>query len=222
MFSFLYNTIFYQPIYNLLILGSAILPTHDVGLSIVLVTVLLRVITFPIMHRAVVVQRKMKELEPHIQNIREQHKNNTQEQGVKIMALYKEHGVNPFSGFASLFIQIPVIYALYQVVQDIAIVPALLYSITPVPPMLNTMFLGIVDITQSSVVLAVAAGLFQFLQANMRCRMSSPAETKSSFHRLYAHAAIQTKYFPVIVFIGYSLLAAVSLYWAANRPRAAQ
>ncbi len=221
MFSFLYHTIFYQPIYNLLVLSAVFMPNQDVGLSIVVVTIVLRVITLPLMHRSVVTQRKLKELEPKIQALRDTHKNNTQEQGVKIMALYKEHGVNPFSGFATLLLQIPIIFALYQVVQNIAIVPALLYSFTPVPTVLNIQFLGVLDITQPSIALAILAGVFQFFQAKyaMPDLPKPPAGEKSSFGSDFSRTMqLQMKYFLplVIVFIGYTLPAAVSLYWVAN------
>ena len=221
MFSFLYHVIFYQPVYNLLIVGAALLPTHDVGVSIIVVTALIRLITFPLMHRSVITQRKLKELEPRIQAIRDTHKDNAQEQGVKIMALYKEHGVNPFSGFATLLIQIPIIYALYRVVREITIIPGLLYTFTPIPATLNTVFLGIVDITHPSIPLAILAGLFQFLQAKyaMPDLPKQDPNAKPSLGSDFARSLqVQTKYFLplIIVFIGYTLPAAVSLYWVAN------
>ncbi|OHB25591.1 MAG: hypothetical protein A2542_00845 [Parcubacteria group bacterium RIFOXYD2_FULL_52_8] len=221
MFPFLYDALFYYPVYNMLIAATAVIPTHDVGLAIVAVTILIRVITFPLMHRSVVMQRKMRELEPRLQEIRTKHKANAQEQGVQTMALYKEHGVNPFSSFGAILIQFPIIIALYQVVSKIAITPAWLYVFTPVPLVLNTMFLGFVDITERSIVLAILAGVFQFFQA--KYAMPDLPKLKEGDERSFAgdfsrSLQTQTKYFlPIfIVFIGWTLPAAISLYYAAN------
>ncbi|MBI5138847.1 MAG: YidC/Oxa1 family membrane protein insertase [Candidatus Vogelbacteria bacterium] len=223
MFSFLFHTIFYQPIYNLLVGLAAVLPTNDVGVAIIIVTVVIRLVTLPLMHKSVKSQRRMKEIEPEIEAIRVKHKGNTQEQGAKIMALYKEHGINPFSGFGALIIQIPIIYALFWVVQGLAIVPAELYSFTPFPPSLNLMFLGFVDVTKSSIVIAILAGVAQFFQAKLsipkldksKVVEAGPASFSGSFQK-----SMQTQmvyFLPVMItFIGMTLPAAVSIYWVVN------
>ncbi|PIR44617.1 MAG: hypothetical protein COV10_03895 [Candidatus Vogelbacteria bacterium CG10_big_fil_rev_8_21_14_0_10_51_16] len=221
MFSFLYHTIFLEPVYNLLVFFASILPTHDVGLSIIIVTVAIRLITLPLQHRSVVVQRKLKTLEPHVQKIRDTHKDNPQEQGMKIMALYREHGVNPFSGFLTLLIQIPIIIALYHVVSDIRIIPELLYSFTPTPDVLNTTLLGLIDVSERSIALAIMAGLFQFLQTKYAFPdlPKDDKEVEPSFQRDFAKSMqVQMKYFlPLfIVVFGATLPAAVSIYWAVN------
>ena len=223
MFSFLFHIIFYQPIYNLLVGLAAVIPTNDVGLSIIIVTIVIRLITLPLMHKSVKSQRRMKEIEPQIEAIRAKHKGNSQEQGTQIMALYKEHGINPFSGFGALLIQIPIIYALFWVVRHLTIVPAELYSFTPVPTTLNLIFLGFLDITKASIVIAILAGIAQFFQAKLAIpkvdKSKAATEAPASFSGSFAKSMqTQTVYFlPImIIFIGMTLPAAVSLYWVVN------
>src|SRR5947208_2810209 len=111
MFAFignLYQTIFYRPILNLLVFFYNVLPFHDFGLSIILVTVLIRLVLFPMFHKSSKQQMVMQRIQPKIKKIQETHKGDTQKQNEALMALYKEHGVNPLSSLLLLFIQLPI------------------------------------------------------------------------------------------------------------------
>jgi YidC/Oxa1 family membrane protein insertase len=218
--TFLYRTFFYYPIYNVLILIAALVPNHDVGFSVIVLTVLVKLVTLPLFDRSVRAQQQLKVLEPHIQSIKERHKD-PQEQGAKILELYREHGVNPFSSIALLFIQIPIIYALFFVVQEITIRPADLYAFIVPPSSLETMFLGSIDVTTPNFLLAIIAGVTQFIQARLATPPPQAQVTTSepSFQADFAKSMqLQTLYiFPVlIVFIGMKLPAAVALYWITN------
>jgi len=88
--------------------------------------------------------------------------NDKQKQAAATMALYKERGVNPFSGFLLILIQIPIIIALYQIFLKNGlpvIETGILYSFVPAPENVSISFLGLIDITKKSLFLALLAGV---------------------------------------------------------------
>ena len=222
MISFLFNTFFYRPLYNVLILLSSITPGHDLGLAIILLTLVVRLAFSPLSHKALHTQKKMRELEPELKKIKEKHKDNAEEQGRATMALYREHGVNPFSGIALIFIQLPLFFALYWVARDnLASVATVAYSFVIPPTGINRLFLGILDITKPSVLLAIATGITYFFQARFSVPPPRPKEPgkESSFGDDFMKGmTMQTQYIlPIfIVFAGIKLGAAVLLYWATS------
>lgn len=220
MFSFLYHTFIYDPIYNLLIALTALVPAGDLGVAIIVLTILVKIILYPLSQKAVVTQKAMREIEPHVQKIRKEIKD-PQQQFAKLQALYREHKVNPFSSFLLLFIQIPILYALFFVVQDIKVVPELLYSFVPAPQSINTLFLGILDITKPHLFVTILVVVTQFILA----QLMSPAPIKReegkelSFQEEFTRSlGVQTKYIlPLFIgFISYTFASAISLYWITN------
>ncbi|MHB1117971.1 MAG: YidC/Oxa1 family membrane protein insertase, partial [Minisyncoccota bacterium] len=110
-----FSTFFYQPLYNALVFLVSVVPGSNVGVSIILLTVGVRSVLLPFSHKSVVSQAKMREIAPHIEKLKEKHKDDKQEQARKMMELYREYGINPFSGLLLLIIQLPIIFALYFV-----------------------------------------------------------------------------------------------------------
>lgn len=214
--SFFYN-VFYQPLVNALAFIVAIMPGHDLGLAIIAMTILVRAILMPFTHKALFTQQKVRELEPHIAKIKEDFKDKKEEQARKIMELYRQHGVNPFSGFLMLLIQLPLLIALYWVFsKDLNQIAGDLYSFVSFPDKVNIVFLGILDLTQRSIVLAFAAGLTQYIQGWLAMPPSSAKATEGKQEPSMA-TMMQTQMrfvFPVlIVIIGLQFSAALSLYW---------
>jgi len=198
------------------------LPWLDLGLSIVLFTIIVKLILFPLSQKSVRTQAKIKKIEPKINEIKEKYKDK-QEQAIKTMELYKEENINPFSGFLLILVQIPIIFALYfiflrggfpEIHTDI------LYSFVRVPGQINTVFLGLFDVTQKSLILALIAGLTQFLQA----KLASPITPNSSSNKgglgadFAKSMSLQMKYvFPVIIFfIAWNISAAIALYLSTS------
>src|SRR3989338_10867747 len=146
--SYLYNLVFFEPLLNGLALLIKYIPLHDMGLAIIILTVAVRFIILPFTHKSTVTQIKMKKLEPELREIKNTHKNNSQEQAKKTMELYKQHGINPIAGVLTLFIQIPIIFALYKVfLSGASFNPEHLYSFVTTPEFVNINFLGILDVT---------------------------------------------------------------------------
>lgn len=221
-----FRTILYEPLYNGLVFLVGIVPLHDLGLAVILLTVLIRLILFPLSHKSTKNQVQMRAIEPEVKKIKEQYKDDRQEQAKKTMELYKKHGLNPFSGFLFLLIQLPVIIALYWVFYNGAsggFKEDLLYSFVSLPESIHTQFLGFIDLLGKSVLLAAGAGVSQYFQIKLATpTLPAPLPStsgKPSFKDdLMKSFNLQMRYgLPVFVFIiSYTISAAVALYWLTS------
>jgi len=220
MFSYLYNNLVFNPLYNGLIYLMDLLPWIDAGIAVIIFTIIIRLILFPLSKKAVVTQVRMKEIEPELNRIKRDIPDK-QKQAMAVMDLYRTKGVNPFSSILVLFIQLPIIWALYSIFSrsGLPIVKeTLLYPFVSVPT-IDMIFLGIVDIGAASIILAAIAALSQYLQLHFSFA-SMPATTKSDNPSLdMAQDMMKNmKYvFPVIVFIiSYKISAVIALYWTIS------
>jgi YidC/Oxa1 family membrane protein insertase len=193
----------------------SIIPGGDVGIAIILLTVLVKVVLYPISQKQIVSQAKMNLLTPELNQIKKSGASK-EEQARLTFELYKKHKTNPFSGCLLVLIQIPIIFALYYVFfKGINFDTGILYSFIHAPAHLNMSFLGLIDISQKSLLLALLAGLSQYFQAQF---MPKPAAsgTGSALQDSFASSMqLQMKYIlPVLIaFIAYRISGAIALYW---------
>jgi YidC/Oxa1 family membrane protein insertase len=218
MLKSLWNTILYQPLYNLLVV-LIVFFGGNAGLAVVGLTLIVKIILLPFTAKTIKSQVAMKAIEPKLQKIREEHATDKQLQSKKTFELYKEHKVNPFTGCLLLIIQLPIIIALYRVVLGGFVAHTdLLYGMVHFPEHVNTMFLGL-DITKKSLIFAIVVAGLQFLQAWFAGKNMSQAPAGEGMQaNLQKSMQMQMKYFlPIMVgFISYSLPAAIGIYWAVN------
>ena len=113
MISTFFHAVFYNPIYNALVALVALIPGSDVGIAVILVTIVIGLILLPFSLSAARTQRAMKVLEPKIKELKERHKSSKEKEALETLALYREAKVNPFASILTVFIQIPVLLALY-------------------------------------------------------------------------------------------------------------
>ena len=219
MISTFFHAVFYNPIYNALVALVAIVPGSDVGIAVILVTIIIRLALLPFSLSAARTQRAMKLLEPRIKELKEKHKGDKEKEALETLALYKEEKVNPFASILTVFIQIPVLLALYWVFYYepfSTINVARLYAFTPVPHTISLQFLGIISVAGKSIVLAVLAGLTQFIQAHMALSGTmKPSDTKGMQNDFQRIMGMQLKYvFPfIIAVISYTTSGAIALYF---------
>lgn len=218
-----FRTIFFEPLYNLLVWFSAILPGHNLGLSIILLTLVIKTILLPLQHRVTRTQRKLKEIESEIAAIKTKHAKDNPAQAQAIMELYRAHGINPFAGFVVVLIQLPILIALFYVFRDsVALKPEWLYSFVEAPSYINHIFLGFVDLTARSLPLGLLAGVTQYLQISLSMPPQAPkpqdGKPPSLRDDLARSMNLQMRYFfPVmIVFLSLGFPAAVVLYWVTS------
>lgn len=224
MISTMFDTIIYTPLYNGLVFLVDTIPAHDVGLAVIFLTILTRIILFPLSRRAIETQAKMREIAPQVEELKEKFKDKREEQGRAILALYKEKGVRPFANFLLLFVQLPILIGLYWVfsqgglpVVDIS----KLYSFVPTPEAVNMLFLGVIPMDERSIVLALLAGASQFVytRLSMGRRGAAVKPAGSSFSADMARSFdLQVRFMlPImIVVISYYVVAAAPLYWLTS------
>jgi YidC/Oxa1 family membrane protein insertase len=223
MLSNIWNFFLYQPLLNALAFLISIIPGGDVGIAVIILTILVKLVLFPLSQKSIESQVEMNILAPEIEKIKKGGASK-EEQARLTFDLYKKHNTNPFSGCLLVFIQIPIIFALYYVFyKGIHFDGGLLYSFVHIPAHMNMLFLGILDIGGKSIFLAVLAGISQFLQAYFMpqppiASVSSADSSKSFQASLSKSMNTQMKYvFPfLITWIAYRISGAVALYWITS------
>lgn len=219
MISTFFHVVFYNPIYNILVALVAFVPGGDVGIAVILLTIVIRLLLLPFSLSAARTQRSMKVLEPKIKELKEKHKGDKEKEALETLALYREARVNPFASILMVFVQIPVLLALYWVFFNepfSTINTARLYAFTPVPPLASLEFLGLISVAGKSIVLAVLAGLTQFLQAHLALsgtmKPSAGTGMQGDFQKVMG---LQLKYvFPFLIgTISYTTSGAIALYF---------
>lgn len=213
MIGAIYHSLIYQPILNLLVFLYETVSFYDFGLAIIFCTIIIRLILYPLFHKSTKHQLVMQKIQPQLEKIKELHKDDKEKQLKATMEIYQEHDINPFSGVLLLFIQLPVLIALYQIffhklTPDVL---ANLYSFIPQPKTFNTSFLGLINLEQSSILMVSLAAIAQFFQGKMmlpkleKGRVPSPAEAVG---RNMVYIA------PLLTFMIFARMpAAISLYW---------
>lgn len=223
--TYLYNEVLFRPLFNLLVGLTNILPRHNVGLSILAVTLFVRLLLLaPAVHQARLMQAnqsKMSDLKAELKKIQERYKTNPAKKAEATMALYRRAGINPASGCLPLLIQLPILIALYRVFL-VGLGPetyAYLYSFISEPATAQLSFLGL-DLTRASLRLAIAAGLAQFALMRLATSAPSPLAAADGDTQAQLMAGMQRNMayiFPAMtVFISLQLPAALSLYWVAS------
>ncbi len=110
----MFTTIIVRPIFNLLVLIYAILPGHNFGLSIIIFTVIIRFLMWPLVKKQLHQAKAMREMQPELKRIKAAAKGNRQQESALLMELYKERGINPFSSIGVLVLQLPILIGLYS------------------------------------------------------------------------------------------------------------
>ena len=221
--SWLFNTFIFIPLYNAFVFLIDIIPYHLAGLAVIILTLVVKFALLPLAFKMAHTQKRMKEITPKIEAIKEKHKDDRQKITLETMELYRQENVKPFVSFIILLIQLPVIIALYWVFIRSGF-PKInaenLYSFVGVPEFVNVHFFWI-NLTSKSVVFASVAGITQYLYAKMTVKdikFAKDGEKDTFKADLQKSMQMQMKYFlPVLMgFIAYTLSAAVSLYFIVS------
>ncbi len=221
MLSFIYNNILYQPLFNLLVFFYNIIPGNDMGVAIILVTILIRLAMYPLSNSTLKSQKSMQSIQPKIDDIKVKYKNDKEKQAQEMMKLYKDEKVNPFSSCLPLLIQLPIFIAVYRVFSEGLASTDLsaLYPFVKNPGMLSAVSLGFINLAKPSIPLAILAGAAQYWQTKMLLVQRPPKDArKQEGARDEDTMAIVNKQMSITmpiftVFLGISLPGGLSLYW---------
>lgn len=212
-----FTIIFYQPILNLLVFLYNTVSFHDLGIAIILLTIIIKIVLWPLGRQAIKSQKSLQDLQPKIEELKKKYADNKVELSRATMDLYKENKVNPFSSCLPLLVQLPFLFAVYQVFRDgLGNKLDLVYPFIYKPEVINGISFGFLNLNKSNIYLAVLAGLAQFWQAKMMIT-KAPA-VKSDGSKDESMTAIMNKqmlyFMPAItIFIGASLPGGLTLYW---------
>ena len=241
----IFNTLFLAPIINIMVLFihafNAIGIPGSLGLSIIALTAVIKLLIWPFMTAQLRSTRKMMDLKPHLDKLKEKHKGDKQKFSQAQMALFKEHGVNPAAGCLPALIQMPVFIALYQVIfaffdmtSGLNHINDLTYSFVPdLAKMPNPQFLGI-DLSHKPsdfgqygwalLLIPVVTAMLQFVQSKMmapspvkKYPSDSIVEKKEKESKGDMASAMQSQMLyllPLMIgFFAYGFPAGLALYW---------
>lgn len=110
----MFTTLIVQPIFNLLVLIYALIPGHNFGLAIILFTVLVRLLMWPLVKKQLHQAKAMRKLQPELKKIKKAAKGNRQQESMLMMELYRERGINPFASLGPILLQLPIFIGLYS------------------------------------------------------------------------------------------------------------
>lgn len=196
----LFHLLLLDPLLRLLIFLYEGVAFHDLGVAIIILTILVRLILYPLFYKSLKQQAVLKKIQPHIQEIQTKHKEDREAQGKALMALYKEHGVNPLMSLVLVFVQLPVLIALYQVFRN-------------PPPELTQSFLGLIGLHEPSTILVGFAALLQYYLGTISIGRSADKSSSTAAQTARNMVIIG----PVItVAVLWSLPSAVGLYWVVT------
>ncbi len=219
MISSFFHSAVYQPLYNALAFFVDWVPGGDVGVAIILITIIIKLVLLPLGIRASRTQHAMRDLDPELRAIKEKNKGNNEALARETLALYKAHGVRPFASIAMLLLQIPIILGLYWVIlaegTGGTFDAALLYPFVSVPGAASFSFLGLIPLASGSILLAVLVAATQFWLSRLMMPVAPVATGKSFQDDLAASMHLQMRYvFPVILgVVAYVAGAAIALYF---------
>jgi YidC/Oxa1 family membrane protein insertase len=210
----IFSTIFYQPIFNLLVYIYNIIPGHDLGVAIIIITLIIKLVLYIPSKKSITSQKELAAIQPAIEELKEKHKNNKDKMGPELMALYKRKGINPFSSCLPMLIQLPFLFAIYRVFYNgLTNEHAMdsLYSFVANPGMLDPMAFGFINLAEKSIWLAVLAGAGQFWQSKMLMAKKKPGAPSGGMAGMGAQ---MTYLMPIFtVFIGSRFPAGLTFYW---------
>lgn len=119
----MFTTIIVRPIFNLLVFIYAILPGHNFGLAIIIFTVIVRLLMWPLVKKQLRQAKAMRELQPEIKRIKKESKGNRQKESQMVMELYREREISPFGSIGTLVIQLIILIGLYSGLRKVVYSP---------------------------------------------------------------------------------------------------
>jgi YidC/Oxa1 family membrane protein insertase len=212
MLTTLFNEILYRPLFNALVFLYNIIPGNDFGIAIIILTILIRIILFPLSYKSTKSRQALSVLQPKLKEVQQKFKAK-EDQSREMMKLYKDHKISPFSGCLPLLIQFPILIALYRALINVLKPGSLsaLYSFVKNPGTINHLFLGFLDLSKGNPVLAILAGVSQFFYSKITMKYTPSIGSQKAM-------ASQMLYFmPILtIIIAWTLPAGLPLYWVIS------
>jgi len=216
----LFNLLLYQPLLNLLVFLYNTIPGRDLGLAIIILTIIIRLILWPLSQKSLKSQKALQLLQPKLAALKETYKHDKAGLARETMSLYRQNKVNPFSSLLPILIQLPILIAVYRVFKaGFTASQLVLYHFIHNPGQLNSVSLGIIDLAKPYFLLALLTGIFQYWQTKMlpgqkpasQFVKKDGAKDENILTGLNKQMSIMMPIFTVI--IGLTLPSGLMLYW---------
>lgn len=160
------------------------------GLSIIIFTILIKLLMYPLSAKQSRSMKEMQEIQPELQKIQEKYKDNKEKQTEEMTKLYQEKGVNPAAGCLPMIITMIIIFPLYRAIYGL--------------DMAQASFLWISNLAEPDVILVILNGIATLGQTYITTKLSGNTNQNSMMMWMM----------PIfIIFIGFSLPAGVLIYW---------
>ncbi|HEX8993623.1 MAG TPA: YidC/Oxa1 family membrane protein insertase [Candidatus Paceibacterota bacterium] len=216
----MFTTLLVQPIYNAFIFLLGIMPGGDVGLAIIAVTLLVRVIFFPMFASSIRTQMALQVVQGELAEINERYKDDTLERSRRTAELFTKHKIRPFAMIFSTIVQVAVFIALSYVFFRIGLSHVradLLYPFVHAPSVISERMFGFIDLTAThSVITGIVVALLQFgaMYLTLARTAAATAHLKPEQKQMQEMQRRMMLYMlPVMMaFIGYSFPVAVGVY----------
>ncbi len=216
LFSKLWVGVFYRPIYNTMIFLAKIMPGHDIGLAIIILTLIIRTILLIPSQKAMKAQKRMQDIQPRLEKIKEKYKGDQQKIAMETMAIWKESKVNPMGSCLPLLLQLPFLIGIFYAVKD-SLNPDnayLLYKTYENFTLgdISHSFFGIIDLSKPNLyVLPIIIGGLQFIQMKLSMGSGKPQGEMASASKTMVY------FMPVMIAVfTASLPAGVGFYWGTS------
>jgi YidC/Oxa1 family membrane protein insertase len=213
----IFNTVLFQPLLNALVFLYTTIPGQDLGIAIIILTLLLRLLLWPLSYQSIRSQRALQQLQPKLDALKKQYGKDREQLARETMKLYKEEKVNPLSSCLPLLIQLPFLIAVYHVFA-VGLNPdslSWLYPFVKNPGSLQPVSFGFLDLSKASIPLAIVTGAAQYLQTRMLATKRPPAVPGSKDEDMMAtmNRQMQIMMPAMTIIIGISLPSGLVLYW---------
>ncbi len=231
----LFNELFYRPLFNILIFLYDVIPGGDMGIAVILTTIVVRLILFPLYKKSIKSQQEMAIVQPIMKDLQTKYKDDKQKLSEELMKVYSEHKVNPFAGIIVVFAQMPFLFAIYRVSLNIFNPDNYpdFYGFVNLPETLNEISLGAIPIAQSAwdsqniaaIILAISVGVAQYFQVKITMARTQPkaaavksdTETDPTADMAQMMGKQMMVLLPLMItFFAFTLPAAMSFYWLTS------
>lgn len=210
--------------YNALVFLLSVIPGGQVAIAVILLTVLVKIVLLPLSKKMFLSQIAQRRIQPQLRKIQQEYKDNRQLLGLKMLELYRENKLNPFSSILLLLIQIPIVLALYFVFAKGGL-PGInagdLYSFVSHAPEVKHVLFGI-DFIETSLFVGVLAFIFQYIQIRLSLThmevKTEPGKQLTQEEMIQKQMSVIMKFFmPTLIFIAaINVSASVALYWIVS------
>ena len=197
----LFHTFLTEPLLNSLVFLYNYVAFQDLGIAIILLTFIIRLVLFPLFYKSFKNQTILQKLQPEVVKIQQVHKHDREKQAAALMDLYRQHRVNPFSGFFLILIQLPILIALYQV------------FLSP-PAGLTSTFLNFIDLKQTNLIIVALSSFLQYYQGKLSMPTTQPGQENNPALKMAKNMLFLGPLMTLVVL--YNLPSAVGLYWLAT------